>query len=147
MTDTNGMTGTLAVTVIGTMPTGNLLVAGEKLIAMNGNHDRLRLSGIVNPKDIEAGNFVSSSKVANAKIEQAGSGIAERYDDGGVAAADVPERADVLNVLNATLRGALRSIAGGAASIFLYQRSPRPLRVRDGVAPARCPTSPSGTNI
>jgi flagellar L-ring protein precursor FlgH len=75
MTDTNGMTGTLAVTVIGTMPTGNLMVAGGKLIAMNGNHDRLRLSGIVNPKDIEAGNYVSSSKVANARIEQAGQGI------------------------------------------------------------------------
>jgi flagellar L-ring protein precursor FlgH len=51
------------------------MVAGEKLIAMNGNHDRLRLSGIVNPKDIEAGNYVSSSKVANARIEQAGRGI------------------------------------------------------------------------
>ena len=75
MTDTNGMTGTLAVTVIATMPTGNLMVSGEKLIAMNGNHDRLRLSGIVNPKDIEAGNYVSSGKVANAKIEQAGQGI------------------------------------------------------------------------
>ena len=75
MTDTNGMTGTLAVTVIGTMPTGNLLVSGEKVIAMNGNNDRLRLSGIVNPKDIEAGNYVSSSKVANARIEQAGKGI------------------------------------------------------------------------
>jgi len=75
MTDTNGMTGTLAVTVIGTMPTGNLLVSGEKLIAMNGNRDRLRLSGIINPKDIEAGNYVASSKVANARIEQAGQGI------------------------------------------------------------------------
>ncbi|HEY1999689.1 flagellar basal body L-ring protein FlgH [Paraburkholderia sp.] len=75
MTDANGMNGTLAVTVIGTTPTGNLLVSGEKLIAQNGNHDRLRLSGIVNPKDIGLGNFVSSSKVANARIEQAGQGI------------------------------------------------------------------------
>ena len=75
ISDTNGMTGTLAVTVIGTMPTGNLVVSGEKVIAMNGNNDRLRLSGIVNPKDIEAGNFVSSSKVANARIEQAGQGM------------------------------------------------------------------------
>jgi flagellar L-ring protein precursor FlgH len=54
--DTSGMTGTLAVTVIGTMPTGNLVVSGEKVISMGGNRDRLRLSGIVNPKDIEAGN-------------------------------------------------------------------------------------------
>jgi flagellar L-ring protein precursor FlgH len=73
--DTSGMTGTLAVTVIGTMPTGNLVVSGEKVIAMSGNRDRLRLSGIVNPKDIEAGNYVASSKVANARIEQAGAGM------------------------------------------------------------------------
>ncbi|WP_353558160.1 flagellar basal body L-ring protein FlgH [Paraburkholderia terrae] len=73
--DTNGMTGTLAVLVIGTMPTGNLLVSGEKIISMGGNRDTLRFSGIVNPKDIEAGNFVTSSKVANARIEQAGEGM------------------------------------------------------------------------
>jgi flagellar L-ring protein precursor FlgH len=75
MTDTNGMSGTLAVTVIGTTPTGNLIVSGEKLIAMNGNEDRLRFSGIVNPKDIGESNDVSSSKVANARIEQVGKGI------------------------------------------------------------------------
>jgi flagellar L-ring protein precursor FlgH len=75
LADTSGMTGTLAVTVIGTMSTGNLVVSGEKMIAMSGNRDRLRLSGIVNPKDIEAGNFVASSKVANARIEQAGEGM------------------------------------------------------------------------
>lgn len=75
LTDVSGMTGTLAVTVIGTMSTGNLVVSGEKMIAMSGNRDRLRLSGIVNPKDIEAGNYVASSKVANARIEQAGVGM------------------------------------------------------------------------
>lgn len=75
ITDTNNVTGTLAVTVIDTLPSGNLLVSGEKVIAANGNRDRLRLSGIVNPKDIEAGNIVESSKVANARIEQAGAGM------------------------------------------------------------------------
>lgn len=75
LTDVSGMNGTLAVTVIGTMSTGNLVVSGEKVISMSGNRDRLRLSGIVNPKDIEAGNYVASSKVANARIEQAGVGM------------------------------------------------------------------------
>jgi flagellar L-ring protein precursor FlgH len=63
------------VTVIGTVSGGNLVVSGEKMIAMSGTRDRLRLSGIVNPKDIEAGNYVASSKVANARIEQAGVGM------------------------------------------------------------------------
>jgi flagellar L-ring protein precursor FlgH len=71
----SAMSGTLAVSVIGTLPGGNLVVAGDKIIAMSGNQDRLRFSGIVNPKDIEAGNYVASSKVANARIEQAGVGM------------------------------------------------------------------------
>ncbi|MDB5784463.1 flagellar basal body L-ring protein FlgH [Caballeronia mineralivorans] len=75
VTNTTGMTGTLAVSVIATLPTGNLVVAGDKIIATNSTRDRLRLSGIVNPKDIEVGNYVSSSKVANARIEQAGVGM------------------------------------------------------------------------
>ncbi|CAB3678843.1 Flagellar L-ring protein [Paraburkholderia phenoliruptrix] len=75
LTDVSGMNGTLAVTVIGTMPSGNLVVSGEKVISMSGNRDRLRLSGVVNPKDIESGNYVASSKVANARIEQAGTGM------------------------------------------------------------------------
>lgn len=72
---TSGMTGTMAVSVIATLPTGNLMVAGDKIISTGGNQDRMRLSGIVNPKDIEEGNYVSSSKVANARIEQAGVGM------------------------------------------------------------------------
>ncbi|HEX3380716.1 MAG TPA: flagellar basal body L-ring protein FlgH [Paraburkholderia sp.] len=75
LSDISDMTGTLAVTVIGTVSGGNLVVSGEKVIAMSGTRDRLRLSGIVNPKDIEAGNYVASGKVANARIEQAGIGM------------------------------------------------------------------------
>jgi flagellar L-ring protein FlgH len=71
----SAMSGTLAVSVISTTPGGNLLVAGDKIIAMDGNQDRMRFSGIVNPKDIEAGNYVASNKVANARIEQAGVGM------------------------------------------------------------------------
>ena len=74
LVDARAMRGTLAVTVIGTTANGNFVIAGEKLIALKGNRERLRLSGIVNPKDIEAGNYVESNKVANARIEEAGSG-------------------------------------------------------------------------
>jgi flagellar L-ring protein FlgH len=69
------MNGTLAVTVISKTPTGNLVVSGEKLIAMSGEHQRLRLSGVVNPNDVEADNYVESSKIANARIEQVGHGL------------------------------------------------------------------------
>ncbi|TKC89502.1 flagellar basal body L-ring protein FlgH [Trinickia terrae] len=75
ISNTSGMTGELAVTVIGTLPSGNLLVSGEKVIATRGQHERMRLSGVVNPKDIGINNYVPSSKVANARIEQAGVGM------------------------------------------------------------------------
>jgi flagellar L-ring protein FlgH len=72
---TSDMTGTLAVTVISKTPTGNLVVSGEKIIAMSGEHQRLRLSGVVNPNDVEADNYVDSGKIANARIEQVGHGL------------------------------------------------------------------------
>lgn len=72
---TSDMTGTLAVTVISKTPTGNLVVSGEKLISMSGEHQRLRLSGIVNPNDVEPDNYVDSGKIANARIEQVGHGL------------------------------------------------------------------------
>jgi flagellar L-ring protein precursor FlgH len=68
------MTGTLAVSVINLLPNGNLIVAGEKEVAMHGNVDILRLSGIVNPRDIDSNNNIPSNKVADARIEQAGVG-------------------------------------------------------------------------
>lgn len=71
----SGMNGTLAVTIISKTPTGNLVVSGEKIIAMSGEHQRLRLSGIVNPNDVEADNFVDSGKIANARIEEVGHGM------------------------------------------------------------------------
>ncbi len=72
---TSDMSGTLAVTVISKTPTGNLVVSGEKLISMSGEHQRLRLSGIVNPNDVEANNYVESGKIANARIEEVGHGL------------------------------------------------------------------------
>jgi flagellar L-ring protein FlgH len=72
---TSDMSGTLAVTIISKTPTGNLVVSGEKLISMSGEHQRLRLSGVVNPNDVEADNYVESSKIANARIEQVGHGL------------------------------------------------------------------------
>ena len=42
---------------------------------MGGNETALRFSGVVNRKDIRKGNLISSKKVGNAKLEQAGHGV------------------------------------------------------------------------
>jgi flagellar L-ring protein precursor FlgH len=64
----------LEATVINVLPNGNLVVAGERTIAMNGGMSGLRFSGIVNPRDIQAGNIVASSDAANPRLEIVGRG-------------------------------------------------------------------------
>lgn len=71
---TNVFTGTIAVTVTEVLPNGNLMVSGEKQIAINQGHEFIRFSGVVNPAMIQYGNTVASTSVADARIEYKASG-------------------------------------------------------------------------
>ncbi|WP_293933782.1 flagellar basal body L-ring protein FlgH [Iodobacter sp.] len=71
---TNTFKGTIAVTVIDLLANGNLIVGGEKQVAVNNQINTLRFTGVINPLDIKAGNTISSNKVADARIEQLGVG-------------------------------------------------------------------------
>jgi flagellar L-ring protein precursor FlgH len=70
----NVFTGTITVTVIEVLPNGNLLVSGEKQVAIGQGQEYIRLSGIVNPYFINASNTIASSQVADARIEYKESG-------------------------------------------------------------------------
>lgn len=70
----NDFTGTIAVTVTEVLPNGNLVVGGEKQIALVRGTEKIRFSGIVNPTTIGASNSVLSTQVADARIEYAGDG-------------------------------------------------------------------------
>lgn len=70
----NAFTGTIAVTVIEAMPNGNLLVSGEKQMNINQGGEFIRFSGVVNPATISAANTVSSTLVADARMEYKGTG-------------------------------------------------------------------------
>lgn len=65
----NTFSGTMGVTVMEVLPNGNLIVAGEKQIAMNKGVEFIRFSGMVNPDTIGAGNSVLSTAVADARVE------------------------------------------------------------------------------
>ena len=71
--NTNAFTGTIAVTVIEVLPNGNLLIGGEKQVAINQSTEYVRFSGIVNPITITGSNTVQSTQVADAHIEYKGS--------------------------------------------------------------------------
>jgi flagellar L-ring protein precursor FlgH len=66
---TNDFTGTITVTVIEVYPNGNLLVSGEKQIGLKEGEEFIRFSGVVNPNSITGANTVSSTQVADARIE------------------------------------------------------------------------------
>ncbi|WP_026354783.1 flagellar basal body L-ring protein FlgH [Massilia niastensis] len=65
----NNFTGTIGVTVTEVLPNGNLIVAGEKQVAMNKGVEFIRFSGMVSPDTIQPGNMVSSTVVADARVE------------------------------------------------------------------------------
>lgn len=68
----NTFSGTITATVIEVLPNGNLLVSGEKQVAINQSNEYVRFSGVVNPVTITASNTVQSTQVADAHVEYKG---------------------------------------------------------------------------
>ena len=70
----NAFTGVITVTVIEVLGNGNLIVSGEKQIGINQGSEFIRFSGVVNPVFVINNNTVSSTQVADARIEYRGTG-------------------------------------------------------------------------
>lgn len=71
----NVFTGAITVTVIEVLPNGNLLVSGEKQVAIGHGQEFIRLSGVINPSFLDSANSISSAQVADARIEYKESGV------------------------------------------------------------------------
>src|SRR5690554_2428959 len=69
VSSSNNFSGTISVTVVDVLENGNLIVSGEKQVAFDRGTEFVRFSGVVNPDTIMLGNVVSSTKVADARIE------------------------------------------------------------------------------
>lgn len=65
----NVFTGSITATVIEVLPNGYLVVSGDKQVSFDKGTEFVRFSGVVNPDTITQGNFVTSNKVADARIE------------------------------------------------------------------------------
>jgi len=68
-TNSNSVTGSITVTVVEVLPNGNLVVAGEKQVAINNDTEYIRLAGVVNPNQITSSNSINSTQLANAQFE------------------------------------------------------------------------------
>lgn len=79
----NAFNGTVTVTVIDVFPNGNLLVSGEKMLAINQGSEFIRFSGVVDPNTVTSSNTVQSIQVADARIEYRGSGFIDQSNTMG----------------------------------------------------------------
>jgi len=64
----------LSVPVQEILPNGDLAVAGEQRIDVNGEKTNIKLKGRVRPQDIASNNTVLSSRLADVSIEYIGDG-------------------------------------------------------------------------
>jgi len=79
----NSLAGNISVHVLRVLPNGNLMIRGEKWMTLNNGDEYIRLTGIIRSQDISATNTIISSKVANARIQYAGTGaFAEAQEQG-----------------------------------------------------------------
>ncbi len=68
----------IAVMVIDVQPNGNLVIAGQRSVAVNDETKTLRVSGIVRGIDVTSANTVTSAQVADARIAITGEGGSTR---------------------------------------------------------------------
>ncbi|WP_286265349.1 flagellar basal body L-ring protein FlgH [Thalassotalea atypica] len=70
----NSLSGNISVHVLRVLPNGNLMIRGEKWMTLNNGDEYIRLTGIIRPLDIKSDNTILSQKIANARIQYAGTG-------------------------------------------------------------------------
>jgi flagellar L-ring protein precursor FlgH len=70
----NTFSGSITATVIEVLNNGHLVVTGEKQIGVNQNVDVLRFSGTIDPRLVQPGSIISSTQVANVRVESRGRG-------------------------------------------------------------------------
>ena len=71
---TASLNGSIAVTVVEVLPNRNLMVRGEKQLALTEGTEVIQVSGIVRPEDISPNNTLQSWRLANAQIAYRGTG-------------------------------------------------------------------------
>jgi flagellar L-ring protein precursor FlgH len=68
------LVGDVSVTVSEVLANGNLMVRGEKQLALTEGAEIIQVTGIIRPEDISPNNTVQSRRLANAQIAYRGTG-------------------------------------------------------------------------
>ena len=75
--------GTVTARVIKVLPSGNLVIRGTRALRINNETQYLILTGIVRPRDLSADNTISSTRIADARIEYTGGGVLSEAQNPG----------------------------------------------------------------
>ena len=68
------LVGSVASTVVDVMSNGNLIIFGEKQLALTEGSEFIQLKGVIRPSDIQPDNTVLSNRIANAQFSYRGTG-------------------------------------------------------------------------
>ena len=68
------LTGSVTVAVVDIMANGNLILRGEKQLALTEGSEIIQVAGVIRPDDIAPNNTVLSRRLANAQITYRGKG-------------------------------------------------------------------------
>jgi flagellar L-ring protein precursor FlgH len=71
---TASLSGSVVVTVVDVMANGNLVVRGEKQLALTEGAEIIQVAGVIRPDDVAPNNTVQSKRLANAQITYRGTG-------------------------------------------------------------------------
>lgn len=69
------VTASIAARVIEVLPNHNIVIWGRREMKVNNETQYITVSGIIRPADIDAKNHVSSTYLADSKIEYSGNGV------------------------------------------------------------------------
>ncbi len=71
------LTGKITATITDVTANGNFIINGEREVVVNGEKEKMTVSGVVRPQDITSQNTVLSVNIGDAKISYQGRGLVE----------------------------------------------------------------------
>jgi len=70
----NSLKGSITVNVTRVLSNGNLEIRGEKWLMLNNGEEFIRIKGVIRSQDVGADNSISSTHIANSRIQYGGTG-------------------------------------------------------------------------
>ncbi|MDR2401448.1 MAG: flagellar basal body L-ring protein FlgH [Deferribacteraceae bacterium] len=71
----DSISATIAARIVEVLPSGNLVIEGQREIVVDQEKQTIKIRGIIRQKDIDATNTVLSSAIADAQISYYGDGV------------------------------------------------------------------------